>query len=78
LNKRYEYGFDEEILFMLVDKINIPNPEKKLSQMSAEELQALSKSFFSERKIEFISKLKPEQINIIDRLEYELVVVDLM
>ncbi|EKE28878.1 MAG: hypothetical protein ACD_3C00001G0019 [uncultured bacterium (gcode 4)] len=78
LNDRYDYWFDEKTLFLLVNKTDVPWPDKKLSQMSAEELQALSKSYFSEEKIAFVEKLNPEQINIIDRLEYELVVVELM
>lgn len=78
LNKRYDYWFDEDTLFMLVNKLDIPWSEKKLSEMSAEELQDLSKSFFSDKKKEFVKTLKEDQIRIIERLEYELVVVDLM
>lgn len=78
LNYRYDYQFSEEEIFLLVSKLIIEKPEKQLSQMSAEELQTLSKSFFSEQKNKFINELKQEQLDIILRLEYELVVVDLM
>lgn len=78
LNMRYDYWFDEKEIFLLVNKLIIEKPEKKLSQMSAEELQELSKSFFSQEKKDFVEKLSEDQKKIIDRIEYELVVVDLM
>lgn len=78
LNIRYEYNLSEEELFLLVSKKDIPYPDKKLSSMSADELKELSKSFFSKEKTEFVDNLKSEQKDIIDRIEYELVVVDLM
>lgn len=78
LNHRYEYGFSEEIIFELIKKKNIIPPEKKLSSMSALELQELSRDYFTDKKNDFIKTLKEDQQNIIYRLEYELVVVDLM
>jgi len=78
LNSRYDYNFSEDEIFLLVSKLDITKPDKRLSQMSAEELQELSRAFFSGEKNDFISKLQEDQIKIIERLEYELVVVDLM
>ena len=78
LNTRYEYDFSEQTLFELIKKVDIPTPEKKLSQMSAKELQELAIKYFTPKKQEFIKTLREDQKKIIDRLEYELVVVDLM
>lgn len=78
LNFRYNFWLDEETIFMLINKENIEKPEKKFNEMSAQELQNLSQSYFSEEKRNYISKLTQEQITIIERIEYELVVVDLM
>ena len=46
--------------------------------MSPKQLQDISQKYFTAKKWEIYQSLKPEQQNIIDRLEYELVVVDLM
>lgn len=78
LNTRYDYEFSEETIFELIKKVNIPTPEKKLSQMSALELQELAINYFTPKKQDFIKTLRVDQKKIIDRLEYELVVVDLM
>ncbi|HBA44956.1 TPA: hypothetical protein DEG21_04225 [Patescibacteria group bacterium] len=78
MNTRYEYDFSEEVIFELIKKVDILPPEKKLSQMSAFELQELAINYFTPKKQEFIKTLRDDQKRIIDRLEYELVVVDLM
>ena len=46
--------------------------------MSPKQLQDISQKYFTTKKWEIYESLTPEQQNIIDRLEYELVVVDLM
>ncbi len=78
LNRRYDFWLDEEILFELVKKIDTPRPEKKLSEMSPEELSTLAKSAFTKKKRDYIATLSDKQIGYIERLEYELIVVDLM
>lgn len=78
LNFRYEYNINQEEIFMLISKEDVEWSDKKLSEMSALELQDLSKSYFPKEKLEFISGLTSEKKEIIYRLEYELVVVDLM
>gem|GEM_PF-6569675 len=63
---------------MLINKENIEKPEKRFNEMSAQELQSLSQAYFSQEKRDFVSKFTKEQVIIIERIEYELVVVDLM
>ena len=46
--------------------------------MSIEELQNLSQSHYTEEKKEIIAKMSDKEKSIISRLEYELLVVDLM
>jgi DNA polymerase III alpha subunit len=46
--------------------------------MSAKELQELAKTYYSGKKQAIISGWSQEKKIIIDRLEYELIVVDLM
>lgn len=55
-----------------------PRSEKKLSDMSIEELQHISHSHYPEKKKSIIAKMSDKEKAIIDRLEYELLVVDLM
>ncbi len=78
LNYRYNFGFDEKTIFEFIKKIEVPILEKKLSEMSFEELKNLSKSYYTDKKNEIITNLNPSQQEIIERLEYELVVVNLM
>jgi len=46
--------------------------------MSAKELQELAKTYYTLKKQEIISGWTEEKKIVIDRLEYELVVVELM
>jgi len=46
--------------------------------MSPEELSTLAKSAFTKKKRNYIATLTDKQIHYIERLEYELIVVDLM
>lgn len=78
LNTRYGFGFDEDIINEFIHKKDIPGTEKELTEMSVSELKTLSQSYYTDKKITLIAALTPEQQVIIDRLEYELVVVDLM
>ena len=63
---------------LLVSKKDIEMPQKKLSQMSSQELQELAAAFFPDEKNSFFLSLDESKQRIISRLEYELVVVDLM
>lgn len=75
LNWRYDYGITQEQLLLLVQKIDKPWLQKKLTESSPEELKELSLTFYSEEKKELLSTFSPDLISKIERLEYELVVV---
>lgn len=75
LNWRYGYNLSKIEIFNLVKKLDVPGLQKKLTESSPEELKALSLTYYSEEKKEFIKKLDQDLIDKIDRLEYELVVV---
>lgn len=78
LNYRYGFDLDTETVTEFIHKKDIPGSDKKLSDMSAVELQALAKTYYSDRKREIIHAWSEEKQTVIDRLEYELVVVELM
>ncbi len=46
--------------------------------MSVDELKSLARDYYSDKKKEILGTMSEEKQEIIDRLEYELVVVDLM
>lgn len=75
LNWRYWYNLSKIEIFNLVKKLDVPWLQKKLTESSPEELKALSLTYYSDEKKEFIKKLDKDLIDKIDRLEYELVVV---
>ena len=78
LNTRYDFGFDEATINECIHKRDIGASEKRLSDMSLEELIERSKAYQTEEKKRIIESLDPKKRTIIDRLEYELTVVDLM
>lgn len=78
LNRRYDFGLDEATIDEFIHKLEIPKPEKKLSAMSVNELIELSVAYETPKKREILSTLNEKQKEVVDRLEYELVVVDLM
>ncbi|MDD2892028.1 MAG: DNA polymerase III subunit alpha, partial [Candidatus Gracilibacteria bacterium] len=78
LNYRYGFGLDVETVIEFIHKKDIAGSDKKLSDMSAVELQALAKTYYTDKKRAIIEGWGEEKKTIIDRLEYELVVVDLM
>ena len=61
-----------------IHKMSIPAPDKKLSDMALSELIERGLSYQTPHKQELLHALPPEQRARIDRLEYELTVVDLM
>lgn len=78
LNFRYDFWLSPIEQDTLLHKIAIVKPEKKISDMSVEELYMLAESYYSEEKKSLIIHWAPEKKNIIRRLEYELAVVELM
>lgn len=78
LKFRYDITLSSQERDIFISKMVIPRSEKKLSDMSIEELQEISHSHYPEKKKEIIAKMSDKEKTIIDRLEYELLVVDLM
>ena len=75
LNWRYDYKIEKKTIFKLVEKLDKPWLEKKLTDTSPEELKDLSITYYSDEKKEILSWLDKEIVDKVDRLEYELVVV---
>lgn len=78
LNKRYDWQLSDEIIHEFINKKTVEKSEKKLSEMSVNELIELSQNYFTPKKQTFIAAFPQEKRTIIERLEYELTVVDLM
>ena len=75
LNWRYDYGLSEDEIFMLIQKLDKPSLDKKLTETSPEELKELSLIYYSDKKKQFLETLEQKQQDYIERLEYELVVI---
>ncbi len=75
LNWRYDYKINKETIFKLVEKLDKPSLDKKLTETSPEELKDLSLTYYSVEKKSIMDKLDKKIVDKIDRLEYELVVV---
>lgn len=75
LNWRYDYWIWEDIIFKLVQKLDKPSLDKKLTETSPEELKTLSLIYYSDEKKKILGWFDQELQDKIDRLEYELVVV---
>ena len=75
LNWRFDTNISREIIFKLVQKLDKPSLEKKLTETSPEELKALSLTYYSDEKKEILKSFSEDIQNKIERLEYELVVV---
>ncbi|MDD2516016.1 MAG: PHP domain-containing protein, partial [Candidatus Gracilibacteria bacterium] len=78
LNKRYDFGLKEEQLFEFIIKKEQDPIDKKLDEFTTEEFKNLSQGHFTDHKNEIITKFTKKQKEIINRLEYELLIVDLM
>lgn len=78
LNFRYDFGIEKSSQEILLHKTEIQLSEKKLSDMSLEELHIFAESHYPERKKSYIANISDREKSILDRLEYELMVVDLM
>ena len=75
LNWRFDTNISRKIIFKLVQKLDKPSLEKKLTETSPEELKALSLTYYSDEKKEILKSFSEDIQNKIERLEYELVVV---
>ena len=78
LNWRYDYWIEKDIIFKLVQKLDKPSLDKKLTETSPEELKDLSLIYYTEEKKEILTWFNQELQDKIERLEYELVVVNEM
>lgn len=78
LNFRYEFWLNQSEKDIILHKVNISRPDRKISEMSVEELYTLAESYYTEEKKGLIETLSWEKKSIIRRLEYELTVVELM
>jgi len=75
LNWRYDYWIPKETIFKLIQKLDKPSLQKKLTETSPQELKDLSITYYSEEKKEIINNFSQDIQDKIERLEYELVVV---
>ena len=75
LNKRFKFGLDNETILEFIKKLDGPKLKQELQWTLPEELQELWKAFFTDKKIELLKNFNQEQTEIIERLEYELIVV---
>ena len=75
LNWRHKTEISQEIIFDLVQKIDMPSLSTKLTETSPEELKTLSLTYYSEKKKGILATFTQDLQDKIERLEYELVVV---
>ncbi|MCH8518427.1 DNA polymerase III subunit alpha [Candidatus Gracilibacteria bacterium] len=75
LNWRYEEELSEIDLRTLIEKLDQPGLQKKLTETSPEELKELSLTFYSDEKKKLLEGFSDDMREKITRLEYELVVV---
>jgi len=75
LNWRYDYWIPRETIFKLVQKLDKPSLQKKLTETSPQELKDLSLTYYSDEKKKLLEWFEKDIQDKIERLEYELVVV---
>lgn len=75
LNWRYNAWIPSDVIFKLVQKLDKPSLDKKLTETSPEELKDLSLTYYSKEKIDLLESFSKDIQDKIERLEYELVVV---
>jgi DNA polymerase III subunit alpha len=78
LDFRYEVKLSETEKNTFISKKITLGSDKKLSDMSLDELHDISSAHYPEFKNDIIAKMSDNEKSIISRLEYELLVVDLM
>jgi DNA polymerase-3 subunit alpha len=76
--ERYQLPLDDVALAIMGEDPAYDLGEKSLGDITPEELRKLSKTGFSEQKNDLIQSLSPEQQKVIERLEYELLVINKM
>ena len=75
LNNRFNFWLDSETIFEFVKKLDKPWLNKKLTETLPQELKDLSITYYTDKKKKILASLTKEQQDIIERLEYELVVI---
>ena len=75
LNWRFKTDIPRDIIFKLIQKLDKPGLQKKLTETSPQELKDLSITFYSEEKKKILEWFDKDLQDKIERLEYELVVV---
>lgn len=78
LNRRFDFGLDDDAVTELIHKLDVPTPDKKLSDMSLGELISLSQAYRTPRTAAMVAGMDDRKREITDRIDYELTVVDLM
>ncbi len=78
LSKRYAITLTDEEIDSFIDKKPVSESEKKLQDMSADELKARALCGYTDEKIRILNMKTEHERGIVDRLEYELTVVELM
>lgn len=78
LISRYDLPFVEENLPILIAKKDGAGLTKSLGETSPEELRIIAESSFTDEKRELLEALSPEQRAYVDRLEYEMCVINEM
>lgn len=78
LNRRFDFGLDDDAVTELIHKLDVPTPDKKLSDMSLGELISLSQAYRTPRTAAMVAAMDDRKREITDRIDYELTVVDLM
>ncbi|MBS9783927.1 DNA polymerase III subunit alpha [Candidatus Gracilibacteria bacterium] len=78
LNHRYDFNIDEHQKNILLQKLVIPKEDRAINTISVEELHEIAESTYSEEKKELVAGLSDEKKYLVNRLEYELAVVNIM
>lgn len=78
LIQRYDLPFDDSDISVLMAKKDGVTLEKSLGDTSPEELRQIAEASFTDEKIALLADLTPEQKECVDRLEYEMCVINEM
>jgi len=78
IRERYQLPLDDAALAVMEEAPVYDLGEKSLGDITPEELRTLSTTGFSEQKNNLIRSLSPEQQKVVERLEYELLVINKM
>lgn len=78
LNWRFDYWLDDETIFEFIKKLPWWKLKQSLQETLPDELKSLSLTYYTDKKKWLLSKLTHDQQDHIERLEYELVVINEM